>query len=232
MGERIFFLETVLLIFLSCLLRGWIRVSLTKLAVFLLAALSFFMIVENAKLLILSDTQTGDFFEDFSLISRALIERFLAYYGDPSAKLQFVLAEGAYFSDALWLKESVGRYLSQLGLAVDFPSGVNGRYWESGYGGPILTNPGGFTTMLLDFGPLAWLPVLLLLIALFLGYKQMSSRSAGGAIAYMMLFLAAVEMPRVPYFYWSRFWLPLALLLVAWAVVPGPARFATERRIS
>jgi len=228
MGERIFFLETILLIFFSCVLRGWIKVSLTKLAIFLAVAVSFFMIVENAKQFILSETQSGNFFEDFSLISRALIERFLAYYGDPSAKLQFVLAEGGYFSDSLWLKESLGRYLSQIGFSVEFPSGVNGRYWASGYGGPILTNPGGFTSMLLDFGPLSWLPVVLLLIALFFGYQKMSSGSAGGAIAYMMLFLAAFEMPRVPYFYWSRFWLPLALLLAAWALVPRPGRFAPD----
>jgi hypothetical protein len=219
MGERVFFLETVLLIFLASMMRGWIRVSFMRLAGLGLFLVLFFMVVENAKQLIFSDTQSGDFSSNFSLFSSALVERFFAYYGDPAGKMQFVLAETAYFSDFLWFKESVARYLAQVGLDVDVPAGINGPYWESGYGGPILTNPGGFTTLLVDFGPLFVLPLLLFVGSLLLFYKASLRRSVPGACIYLMLVLSAAEMPRVAYFYWARFWLPVLFILLCFCLL-------------
>jgi hypothetical protein len=225
MGERVFFLETALLILVSAMLRGWLRVSLPKLGVAGFCFVAFFMIVENAKRLISTDTQSGNFFENFSLFSSSLIERLLAYYADPAAKMQFVLADGGYFSDFIWFKNSLGVYIGRFGANIDFPVGINVPYWSSGYGGPVLTNPGGFTALLTDFGPLFFVPIVFFLSIFIWAYRHTLVKSPPAAIVYLVCLIAALELPRVAYFYWARFWMPLLLMVISLLlfklIIPG-----------
>ena len=215
MGERVFFLETALLILIPATLRGWIRVTPVKIAIAAAAFVAFFMLVENAKRFILTDTQEGDLVENFSLISDSLSERLLAYYADPTAKMQFVLAEGRFVTDSVWFKNSIGMYASRLGLDIQYPAGINLPYWSSGHGGPVLTNPGGFTALFVDFGPLFFVPIAAFLSLFVWVYRRTMHGSPPAAFAYVLCAIAALELPRVAYFYWARFWLPLLALLLA-----------------
>lgn len=210
MGERIFIMESILSVIVAMHIRDRSYITFKFIIFILLFFLSIFVGVEFIKIF---------FHEELNLdINRSIslgyyLERILLYYLDPLHKLLYVIDNDLGFQNWEWFRASIGVYIERFGIDIPHGHSANYFFYADGYGGPVLTNTGGFTTLFIDFGYLSFIFVLIYFIFSAGVFRLAIKNEIFSLVFYPYLLLSLYEFPRVAYLYWPRFWLPVLIIL-------------------
>jgi hypothetical protein len=150
------------------------------------------------------------------------LERLFIYYIDVVNKFYFVLETQQFGTSQFWWK-GTGSILSNFGLAKD-PTAVEFSVLELimdglGVRTPEMTNFGGFTQLMSDFGWFGFLVYLGLVLALFATHAGAVRGSMLCVGLYPLMFLNFADMARRIILYESRALFPLAIFLATYGVI-------------
>lgn len=183
--ERLYVLQVVAAVFLGAHYAGVFRLTMTRVVTLFSLALVVFVLSELSRSYVSSRLAEGE----FSLLDGIAYsaKRFLVYYADP-----------AYKSAA---------YLYTLSSQItEVPAYFD---WET----PLLTNRGGLWYLMNKFNvvPSVLFSLFLMFVAGII-FRLAKSGSTICVVTTPIFFMMVFEFPRVNFYEYSRFWLPLVAL--------------------
>jgi hypothetical protein len=208
-GERMTFYETLVSVILPLNLYGIIRLSVKQIFFVSMAFVLSFMAFEFSRNFYIQYIERGQANIDWDFFVFAFqytLDKFFLYYMDCVNKFVFVISNdlGGTGGQLKILIEP----LASLGIVDTSYFQIN-QYLSSEYFTDMLTNYGAATVLYLDFG---WLGILFIVIA-FMILCFLFKACLRGVFEfvpyYNLLILSFLELPRIPYWYFSRFTIPL-----------------------
>lgn len=241
LSERMALMElAVPLVVILCLYRT-IRVTWAMIALMVLAVPVFFISAELMRSFYSKFVAAGGWgaVDPWFAIGWNL-DRMFIYYIDVTNKFYYVLDTQLFGTSDFWFR-GIGSIASNFGLSED-PTKRQFIVLElvldsTGVRTPEMTNFGGFTQMVSDFGWWGFLVYFILVILLFATHAGAIKGSMLCVGLYPLMFLNFADMARLIILYESRAIFPLIIFLVTYfgihvltAAVPLISKYSARRR--